>query len=98
MPGKTPREIVLGDIDAQCSVNDKRFWHKKDDDDHTPGDWHLILLVQLGKAAAIGQSVTARWEEHRERLIKLAATAVNAVEAFDRRYATVEALPGHDAD
>jgi hypothetical protein len=73
------REIIT---ERQCQ--DVLFGGPSSDDAHTSNDWLAILIRCLGLAANDGAIDSP--ERYRKQLIRVAATAVAAVESHDRRH------------
>jgi len=70
---------ILDEIVAEREYQDGK-WGAAFDDANTVNDWAAYLGIYTGKATAI----TAPPAERRRQMLKVAAIAVAAVEAFDR--------------
>ena len=69
-------EEISTERDHQCLRYSEEFDHK-----NTLSDWIAFITIQLGRSAETAASKS----EQRTRMVKVAALAVAAVEAFDRR-------------
>lgn len=78
---------VLDEINARCRLNDQRHGGPAHDDIHTPVDWVAFIDRWNSKAAVwqAGQPV-AFSPDFRSRMLDVAALAVAAIEAFDRKH------------
>lgn len=77
---------VLQDIVAERSAQDVQWGGPTHDDRHAPEEWLEYIEKQLDYAnALIGMSEGD--PEYRERLVKIAALAVAAIQALDRYHA-----------
>jgi len=77
------REGILSEIHTERLRQDRQWGGPAHDDEHTSGDWAGLVSSQLHCARVA--ELNNRAEEFRERLIKIAALAVAAIEAHDRR-------------
>ena len=67
---------VYDEIKTERKVQDEQWGGPKHDDMHSPNDWIVYIVKQLGKASS---------SVFRYQMIKIAALAVAAVEWIDRR-------------
>lgn len=70
---------VYDDIRVERTYQDDK-WGSGFDDANTPNDWVCYIVQQASKASCIPHNPT----QYREALVKAAATAVAAIETFDR--------------
>src|SRR5690349_17719884 len=75
-------ERILSEIITERQCQDA-MWGPDHDDAHSPADWAGILVRHLGLAMGDGASVDP--ERFRKQLVRVAAVAVAAVEAIDRK-------------
>lgn len=77
---------VLQDIVAERNAQDVQWGGPAHDDRHAPEEWLEYIEKQLDYAnALIGMSESD--PEYRERLVKIAACAIAAIQALDRYHA-----------
>ena len=72
------REDILDEIKAERMEQDKQWGGPSHDDHHTTTDWMRYITYQAQ------QSVNPN--EFRERMVKVAALAVAAIESYDRKH------------
>lgn len=77
------RAGVLDEVAAERRRQDQLWGGEAHDDRHTPYDWFTYLQKQLNRFR-----VHKNWSDKRERLIKIAALAVAAIESGDRKNAS----------
>lgn len=77
-PSEDARD-VLGEIIAERNRQDAQWGGADHDDDHSPEDWIRFIGAQAVKCAY------GKGPDYRERLVKIAALAVAAVETYDRQ-------------
>jgi hypothetical protein len=70
---------VLADILGERARQDKQWGGAGHDDQHEMGDWLRFIKKQFDAA-----DTTLEHSEYRSRLVKIAATAVAAIESHDR--------------
>ena len=77
------REAILGQLSAERDAQDAKWGGPAHDDGHGPDAWVALLARHLGLAVNDGGAGydPARY---RRQLVRVAATAVAALEAFDR--------------
>ena len=75
-------KIIYDDIQAERNRQDQK-WGAVHDSDHTPSEWYEILDTYSKKAAIDAQD--RDFGDARRRYIQVAALAVAAVEALDRK-------------
>lgn len=80
-------ERVFGDILRERAKQDEQWGGPQHDDAHSAEDWERYLAYQLRAAERIAPGNIARTQtdEWRERMIKIAALAVAAVQSLDRK-------------
>jgi hypothetical protein len=74
---KRVRFHILHEVDDERMRQDRQWGGIKHDDKHTPADWVLFIIAHANKAI--------RHDNYRERMLKVAALAVAAVESYDRK-------------
>lgn len=94
-PADIPKEDergVFAEIQAERVRQDEQWGGPEHDDTHGPADWCDYIERQLSEAdGVIGLQNPAAW---RERMVKIAALAVAAIESHDRVMArSAEASP-----
>lgn len=76
---------VYAHIKAERARQDAQWGGTAHDDTHDPAEWVKFLDKQLTAADALTPTVQAGEDEaYRERLVKIAALAVAAIESHDR--------------
>lgn len=71
---------VIDDVMEQCAKNDDQWGGDSHDDSHSETDWMAFIDHQLYKLEE-GYGLS----QFRERMIKVAALAIQAVESYDRK-------------
>lgn len=79
----TPRESVFDEIDFERMAQDAQWGGAAHDDGHTATEWVALLTRHLG--LAVDDGTGAADERLRKQLVRVAALAVAAIEAQDRR-------------
>lgn len=89
------RGAILRQIEAERARQDDLWGGAAHDDTHRPSDWLVILVRHVGLAAYDGSpsdvchktEATGGYDvgRYRKQLVRVAAVAVAALEAFDRR-------------
>ena len=101
---RTPRELLCDEIFQEREYQDLTWGGEAHDDAHEPNDWmNIIDNLQLENRAEFGtppemiecyasfQTYTpASLYKYREGMVKIAATAVAAIESFDRKRVWIE--------
>ena len=87
------QERVVRDIAAERERQDKQWGGPSHDDQHIEGMW-LHVIGNFAHSAeslmtARGVIPPSRRAAYRKELVKIAATAVAAIEALDRKQATL---------
>lgn len=77
------REAIFREITTERQCQDAIHGGPEHDDTLDPNDWIAIMARQLGLACNDGGKLQA--ERYRKQLVRLAATAIAAVEAQDRQ-------------
>ena len=75
---------IIKEILAERKKQDKK-WGKQN---HIPSIWTDILMEEVGEVSEAILEATFgdwQWERYREELIQVAAVAIAAIEAFDRK-------------
>lgn len=85
------REYILREVETERQCQDHLWGGPAHDDRHAPADWLSILVRHLGLAA--GDCAEIDPGRYRKQLVRVAAVAVAAAEAFDRRHG-VERVAG----
>jgi hypothetical protein len=85
----TPRELILSEILEERILQASRF-SAEHDSCHACTDWVSLLCRHLGLAVDDEAEVTM-WR-YRRQLIRVAATALAALEALDLKYPTSRAV------
>lgn len=73
------REKIFAQIEAERSYQDAK-WGTAFDDKNTVNDW----VVYIGQYAGDAARMNIQPQDSREKLLKVAALAVAALETFDR--------------
>jgi hypothetical protein len=76
---------ILTEITAERHAQDALWGGPGHDDGHSPSDWIALLARHLGLAVDDGTPNRSDPERRRKQLVRLAALAVAAIEAHDRR-------------
>jgi hypothetical protein len=76
------RERIYGEITTERQCQDARWGGPECDDALSVNDWVAVLARHLGLAASDNGQVDAL--RYRKQLVRVAATAVAALESFDR--------------
>lgn len=83
MTGSNPAQAaILAEVAAERRRQDSRWGGAPHDDSHNAEEWVALLIDQLGGASS-NRRIKTLWRIY---LLQLAATAVAAVESFDRKY------------
>lgn len=78
------REKIYLEITEERNKQDAKWGGPDHDDQHGYLDWLMYIIQHVGKASLAISRATYRYQ-----LIRIAALAVAAVEAFDRRHPDV---------
>lgn len=78
-------ELVFDDIAEERAYQLAKWGGQEHDDSHSIRDWITYLLAYLGRAGSRETDWGRNIPKVRELFIKVAALAVAAVEAIDRR-------------
>lgn len=81
---KTPQEIVLQQIAAERKRQDRQWGGASHDDEHEPKDWLKYIDEHRVRAQKVASHLKDS-DAYRHRLVVIAALAVAAIEAHDRR-------------
>ena len=76
-------EAILREIQTERMAQDSLWGGPAHDDKHAPAEWLSIIVRHLGLAA--GDCAEIDPERYRRQLVRVAAVAVAAAEAHDRR-------------
>lgn len=79
---------VLTDVADERFDQDRQWGGTMHDDEHGPGVWFALLDCHVMRLLADGGAPSS---DYRRRLVKVAALAVAAAQAWDRAHALVEA-------
>jgi len=79
-----PPAEVYNAIRNERIQQDQQWGGPDHDDTHELEDWCMFIEYQLERCNGVGGP------EYRERMVKVAALAVAAIEAWDRNYANVD--------
>jgi hypothetical protein len=82
---------VLAQISDERHRQDQEWGGPEHDDHHSPEDWEALLALEADKLSMWDGRYAA---DYRDRLIKVAALAVAAAQAWDRCHATAPATVG----
>ncbi len=74
----------IGDIVAERQRQDAQWGGPEHDDKNTPNDWRGFIAEQLKKQSHSFVNPNPNFTEYRERMIKVSALALAAVESYDR--------------
>jgi hypothetical protein len=77
------RDGIFAEIDQERKTQDELWGGSDFDGRHRPNDWIAILCRQLGLAASDGGKIDVY--RYRRQLVRLASTAVAALESLDRQ-------------
>jgi hypothetical protein len=77
------RDGIYREIDQERKTQDDLWGGSACDDRHRPNDWIAILCRQLGLAASDAGKIDLF--RYRRQLVRLASTAVAALESLDRQ-------------
>jgi hypothetical protein len=72
----THRQSILDEIDRERDAQDKQWGGETHDDSHEQYDWLRFIDYQENRMNS---------NDYRERMIKIAALAIAAVESYDRK-------------
>lgn len=72
---------IFAEITTERQMKDFQWGGPKHDDTHDPPDWQLFISKQLNQADDYHGV-----RNYRDRLVKIAALAIAAIQSFDRRY------------
>lgn len=61
------------------------LWSEEHDNHHLTDNWGGLLVRHLGLAMTESDSLTTDWARFRKQMVRVAALAVAAIEATDRR-------------
>lgn len=75
----TRRDIIILEIKAERATQDAQWGGPDHDDEHGPDEFVTFIEHQIAR------SDRGRGPDARERLVKIAALAVAAVESYDRK-------------
>jgi hypothetical protein len=81
-------EPIINEIRRERAQQDRQWGGPDHDDEHSPSDWMHFIEAQITKFRATDENA-------RERLIKIGALAVAAIESLDRQ--TLEYSDGGQA-
>ena len=76
------KQSVLDEVSKERAIQDAQWGGAAHDDKHTEPEWIAILARHLGLAA--NDEAEEEPTRFRRQMVRLAAVAVAAVEAFDR--------------
>ncbi len=74
------KRFIQQQINGERYLQDLEWGGPEHDDEHEPDDWTEYLLDQVYRAESENN------RGYRERLVKIAALAVAAMESFDRTH------------
>lgn len=74
------RKVVYSNIETERVQQDQQWGGPEHDDQHQLEDWCMFIEYQLERCNGVGGP------EYRERMVKVAALAVAAIESWDRVY------------
>lgn len=81
-PGRVEAVVsALNEVADERARQDAQWGGPAHDDGHGPSDWRGLLGEHVGRLVVVHGQASA---DYRERLVKIAAIAVAAVEAHDR--------------
>ena len=97
-------EQILVDITRERLVQDEQWGGHNHDDEHKPEDWEVFIMQHASRLTCgqpgpdhaktpLGAYVVGPTKDYRERLVKIAALAVAAIESFDRKTQRVVIMP-----
>lgn len=78
------RESILAEVSAERSRQDKLFGGPDHDAQHTPAEWVSLITRHLGLSVDDG-TISGDPERYRRQMIRVAALAVAALEALERK-------------
>jgi hypothetical protein len=81
------RSSIYEEIESERRAQDEEWGGPEHDDKHGVRDWLSFIVVYLGKGVGRDSDWGRKLSISRHALIQVAALAVAAVEAFDRRVA-----------
>jgi hypothetical protein len=87
----TGRESILAEVVAERHAQEAEGYTAAWDADHTPDRWLALLCRHLGLAAPVGDGHEPA--RYRRQLVRVAALAVAALEAHDRKAGPPPATP-----
>ena len=79
-------ERILGEIVNERDLQDRQWGGPEHDDQHGMMDWLNYIQKQSNQATALlCHQEPGGPEQYRERMVKIAALAVAAIESYDRK-------------
>jgi hypothetical protein len=75
---------ILQQIVAARCAQDVQWGGRAHDDEHTPSDWYQLLSVHVARLVRRPGIDEAPMDDYRQRLVKIAAIAGAAAQAWDR--------------